>query len=193
MRPLPFMILLLAASAALPLRAEDPLPANIPLPTLGGEQFWSDELVYEGWRIQQNVLTQHYRLLDPRDVRRAWGTAEQCRAAFAEFKRHENLPPLSGRAVVTLHGLIRSRDLMDWLGNFLTDEAKYHVVNVSYASTRRSLDDHALSLSRVIAGLEGIEEIDFVCHSLGNLVVRRYLGEANLPEPRWQVDPRIKR
>ncbi|HZN32985.1 MAG TPA: lipase [Pirellulaceae bacterium] len=188
-----FVFLAFAPAFAAPLRGEDPPPVNVPLPTLGGEQFWSDELVYQGWRIQQNVLTQHYRLLDPRDVRRAWGTAEQCRAAFAEFKRHENLPPLSGRAVVTLHGLIRSRDHMDGLGKFLAEEGKYHVVNVSYASTRRSLDDHALSLSRVLAGLEGVEEIDFVGHSLGNLVVRRYLGEASQSEPRWQVDPRIKR
>ncbi|HEX5103176.1 MAG TPA: hypothetical protein VFV87_05165, partial [Pirellulaceae bacterium] len=62
-----------------------------------------------------------------------------------------------------------------------------------YASTRRSLDDHARSLARVIDNLNDAERIDFVCHSLGNLVVRRYLGEANQPEPKWQVDKRIKR
>ena len=186
-------------SAAM-VRAQTPMlasaakaPVNLPLPTMGGEAFWSDELVYQGWRIQQNVLTGHYRLLDPHDVRRAWGTAEQCRAAFDELKRREKLPPLSGRAVVTLHGLIRSRDHMQGLSQFLAQEGKYHVVNVSYASTRRSLDDHALALSHVIAGLEGIEEIHFVCHSLGNLVVRRYLGEASQAQPRWQVDPRINR
>ncbi len=190
----------LAVLTAASVRAETPLlasatraPVNLPLPTLGGEAFWSDELVYHGWRIQQNVLTEHYRLLDPHDVRRAWGTAEQCRAAFAKIKRRDKLPPLSGRAVVMLHGLIRSRDHMEGLGRFLAGEGKYHVVNVSYASTRRSLDEHAQSLARVIAGLEGVEEIHFVCHSLGNLVVRRYLGEATQPEPQWRVDPRIKR
>jgi len=176
-----------------PVRAVEPAPINLALPTLGGEQFWSDELVYRGWRIQQNVLTQHYRLLDPADVRRAWGTSEQCREALDEIKSRDNLPALSGRAVVTLHGLIRSRDHMAPLGEYLAKEGGYTIVNVSYASTRRSLDDHALSLSRVIAGLEGVEEINFVCHSLGNLVVRRYLGEATQPQPRWQVDPRIKR
>jgi hypothetical protein len=35
--------------------------------------------------------------------------------------------------------------------------------------------------------------MNFVCHSLGNLVVRRYLGEAQQAEPRWRVDSRIKR
>ena len=45
----------------------------------------------------------------------------------------------------------------------------------------------------MIDGLDGCDEIDFVCHSLGNLVVRRYLGEGNQPEPKWRPDPRIKR
>ena len=53
------------------------------------------------------------------------------------------------------------------------------VFDCAPGSTRRSLDDHARSLARVIEGLEGIDEIDFVCHSLGNLIVRRYLGEAS--------------
>src|SRR5215207_4371886 len=97
---LPLSILAILAASAIAVRAEDPAPVNLPLPTLGGEQFWSDELVYQGWRIQQNVLSEHYRLLDPQNVRRAWGTAEQCQAAFAEVKRRENLTPLSGRAVI---------------------------------------------------------------------------------------------
>jgi hypothetical protein len=192
-RPAKLVVLLVACAAGAALRAETPAPVNLPLPTMGGDAFWSDELVLHGWRIQQNVLSEHYRLLDPQNVRRAWGTAEQCRAALDEVKRRENLPPLDGKAVITLHGLIRSRDHMAGLGKYLAEEGKFNVVNVSYASTRRLLDDHALSLSRVIAGLEGIDEIDFVCHSLGNLVVRRYLGEAAQPQPRWRVDSRIKR
>ena len=179
--------------AAPVVRAVEPAPVNLAFPTFGGEQFWSDELVYQGWRIQQHALTQHYRLLDPHDIRRAWGTAEQCRAAFDEIKERERIPPPSGRAVITLHGLIRSRDHLEDLGQYLAEQGRFHVVNVSYASTRRSLDDHARSLSRVIAGLEGVSEIHFVCHSLGNLVVRRYLGEASQREPQWPVDSRIKR
>jgi pimeloyl-ACP methyl ester carboxylesterase len=183
-------------------RAEAPMPmaepVAIPLPnlawsTLGGEQVWSDELVYGAWRIQRNVLTGHCRLLDEQDVRRAWGTSEQCREALAAARQSESLKPLDGRAVVTLHGFGRSRDHMAGIGKYLAEQADCTWINVSYASTRRSLDEHALALAGVIAGLEGIDEIDFVCHSLGNLVVRRYLGEANAEQPRWQTDPRIKR
>jgi Uncharacterized protein with an alpha/beta hydrolase fold len=168
-------------------------PLNFPTATMGGVQFWSDELVFRGWRIQQNVLTGHYRLLDDHDFRMAWGTFDQCQARLEELKREHNLLPLKGRAVVTLHGLGRSRDAMAMLGKETTDGTDATWINVSYASSRRSLDDHAQSLARVLSHLDGIDEIDFVCHSLGNLVVRRYLGEASLPESRWKTDPRIKR
>jgi triacylglycerol esterase/lipase EstA (alpha/beta hydrolase family) len=82
---------------------------------------------------------------------------------------------------------------MAGIGKYLAERGDCTWINVSYASTRRSLDQHAQSLAGVIVGLEGIDEIDFVCHSLGNLVLRRYLGEATEPTPRWQSDPRIKR
>jgi hypothetical protein len=168
-------------------------PNNFPTTTLGGTQFWTDELVYGKWRIQQNVLSGHYRLLDDRDFRRAWGTFEQCQAKLDELKIAENLAAPEGKVVVTLHGLTRSRDAMEGMGGYLEKEAGYTWVNVGYASTRRTLDEHAHSLARVVSGLERAEEIHFVCHSLGNLVVRRYLGEASAPEPKWQPDRRIKR
>ena len=47
---------------------------NIPTPTLGGEVFWNDLATYKGWRLPQNMFTHHARILDPDNVRRAWGT-----------------------------------------------------------------------------------------------------------------------
>jgi hypothetical protein len=168
-------------------------PPNFPTATLGGQQFWSDDLVLRGWRIQQNALTGHYRLLDDKDFRRAWGTFDECRAALDDFQRREMLPPVEGRVLIALHGLFRSRDQMEGIGQYLAEQGDFTLINVGYASTRRSLDDHAQSLARVIDNLKGAKEIDFVCHSLGNLVVRRYLGEASQPQPKWKPDPRIKR
>jgi hypothetical protein len=165
---------------------------NLPSVTLGGEQLWTDELVDRGWRIQQNVLSGHYRLLDPSDYRRAWGSYDQCLAAFDKVKKEKSLAPLPRTVVVTLHGLGRSRDHMAQLDQFLEAQG-LTCIDVGYASTRRSLDEHAASLARVMSNLTGPDEIYFVCHSLGNLVVRRYLAEATAAEPRWQPDPRIKR
>lgn len=168
-------------------------PLNLPLPTLGGEQLWSDQLVYGKWRMQRNELTGHFRLIDPADVRRAWGNEAECRATFEALKRESEVPPLNGKAIITLHGLGRTRNAMNAIGRYLENNADYKWINVSYASTRNTLEEHAQSLARVIEGLEGVKEINFVCHSLGNLVVRRYLGEANQEQPRWRPDPRIRR
>lgn len=179
-----FVGLVLAGSLAAQ-DAPSSAPANFPTGTFGGQQFWSDELVFRDWRIQQNVLTRHYRLLDDRDFRMAWGTFEQCQAKFDELRRERELAPLDGKAVILLHGLSRTRDAMGGIARHLADEG-YTPLNVSYASTRRSLDDHAASLARIIAALDGVDEINFVGHSLGNLIVRRYLGEASEAEPRWK-------
>src|SRR5262245_1961597 len=170
-----------------------PAPFNLAWQTLRGQQFWNDESVYGRWRIQANSITGHYRLLDPQDVRRAWGTMAQCEQVLKEFKREGIVPALHGRAVITLHGFGRSRDHMAPIGELLDKQGDWTWIDVSYASTRRSLDDHAQSLARVIEALDGSGQINFVCHRLGNLVVRRYLGEASQANPRWKPDPRIQR
>ena len=51
----------------------DDMP-NINFPTMGGNIWWRDLARVDGWRIQQNSVTKHCRILDPYDVRRAWGS-----------------------------------------------------------------------------------------------------------------------
>lgn len=173
-------------------RPESSAP-NLDSPTFGGKQFWTDEFVYLDWRIQRHVLTGHCRLLDDCNVRRAWGTLEQCRLEFSRQKEQLHLPPLRPRVVIVLHGLVRSRESMSGLCRYLKEHSDYSVLNVSYASAREKLADHALALGHVIEGLEGVQEIDFVAHSLGNLVIRHYLAENTDPASGRQPDPRIRR
>lgn len=47
---------------------------NIPFPTMGGHVFWTNICEYQGYRLQQNEVTHHARILDSKDVRIAWGT-----------------------------------------------------------------------------------------------------------------------
>jgi len=47
---------------------------NIDFPTMGGPLFWDTLAESQGWRLQKNVFTNHCRLLDPSNVRRAWGS-----------------------------------------------------------------------------------------------------------------------
>lgn len=179
------------------LEAEDagPLLAGrtIPAPTLGGMQFWADELFFHEWRIQRNVMTGHCRLLDGAAFRHAWGTYEQCLAALNEIKSRQNLPPMAGKAVLVLHGLGDSRLTMSRLAKYLQEQGGYTVFNVSYPSTRGTIADYARSLDNILKNLNGIEEVNFVAHSLGNIVIRRYLGDCATSAGSPGPDPRIKR
>lgn len=67
------------------LEQEISLP-NIPFPTMGGKVFWDTLAQYKGWRLQQNEITKHCRILDPNDVRRAWGTKNGMIKALEAFK-----------------------------------------------------------------------------------------------------------
>jgi pimeloyl-ACP methyl ester carboxylesterase len=154
------------------------LAVNVPLPTLGGAQLWADETFWHGWHIQRNVITGHYRLLDPRSVRRAWGSLEHCRQRLDAIAGRAESKPMSGAAVIVMHGLLRSARGMRGLARYLESEGGYTAFNVNYPSTRLPIAEHAAALDRILRGLEGIDEIHLVCHSLGNLVVRHYLADA---------------
>jgi pimeloyl-ACP methyl ester carboxylesterase len=149
---------------------------NLPTPTWGGKQFWTDELLFHDWRIQRNVFTGGYRLLDEDDIRKAWGTFDECRARLEQIKREKSLPPVTGKVVILLHGLARSRGSTRHMAKRLRDEGKLTTLQFGYASTRAEVAEHAKSLSYVLENLPQVEEINFVAHSLGNIVVRRYLG-----------------
>ena len=46
---------------------------NIPIKTRGGKTFWNNICEAAGWKFQQNKLTGHCRIIDPRNIRRVWG------------------------------------------------------------------------------------------------------------------------
>ena len=145
--------------------------------TLGGMQLWSDQLVFHEWRIQQHAVTRHFRLLDGNNIRRALGTFSHCQAALGKYKQELDLPPIAGKVVVLLHGLGRSRGSLRGLAAYVREHSDYLVLSVSYASTRHDIGYHAKSLASVISHLPDAEEVNFVAHSMGNLVIRHYLGD----------------
>ena len=60
----------------------------------------------------------------------------------------------------------------------LRDRLDAAVMTVGYASPRAGIDDHGAALGRVVAGLPRTGRISFVGHSLGNIVVRRWMSLA---------------
>jgi pimeloyl-ACP methyl ester carboxylesterase len=185
---------------AVPPAAEAPAPTRTGLleilrtKTLGGVQLWGDELYFHEWRIQRNSFTGHCRLLDGNDDRFQWGTFDTCLAELDRIKREKMLPSMSGKALILLHGLAGWRGTMAPLGDYLKEHNDYPtVINVSYPSTRKGIAQDAQALDSIISHLDGITEIDIVAHSLGNLIVRYYLGEHTDPAKGLTPDPRIKR
>jgi len=190
-RILCIIVVLLARLATLAGRliGQEPVPGSpspLPLPTLGGKQFWADELFFHQWRIQRNVFTEHYRLLDERNRRHVSGDYDQCLAVLERIKLDRHLPPMKGKAVVVLHGLGRSRASMESLCQYLREKGGYEVFNIEYPSTQSDMADHARALRHVVNHLHGIEEINFVGHSMGNIVVRHYLGDLARQDPAKQ-------
>jgi len=148
---------------------------NLPIPTFGGSQFWGDVRFFRGWRIQQNVFTGHHRLLDPKDVRRAWGAREACEIHLEQVIRTEKMEPMSGTAVILLHGAIRSSKSLRKMGLELAKDG-YTIVPFDYPSTKSEIQASADFLQQVVERLDGITRIHFVTHSMGGLVVRSWSG-----------------
>lgn len=47
---------------------------NIEFPTMGGLVFWDTLYEANGWKLQKNKFTDHCRVIDPNDTRKAWGS-----------------------------------------------------------------------------------------------------------------------
>jgi len=169
---------------SLPSGAQAKLAQEIEMQTLGGRQFWGDVRFSGEFRIQRNVFTGHHRLLDGRDWRHQWGSYDECCDKLDELCTKRKLAPMSGKAVICLHGILRSSKSMQPMTAALRDEG-YTVFPFDYPSTQISIPDAAEFLHQVIERLNGIEEIALVGHSMGGLVIRAYFAEHH--------DPRIRR
>lgn len=149
-----------------------------PLPTLGGQVFWSDQIVFRDWRIQRNTLSGTCRLLDGENRCYEIGTLEACQEALERLKQQLNLPPMEGKLVLLLHGLGSVRLVAADMAQRLHTEGGYKTICLSYPSQFEDIASHAKSLGSVIEHLDGVSEINLVAHSLGNLVIRHYLADA---------------
>jgi pimeloyl-ACP methyl ester carboxylesterase len=82
--------------------------------------------------------------------------------------------------------------MMTSLCRYLEEKGRYKVFNVSYPSTRQGIAEHAKGLASIVDHLDGIEEINFVGYSLGNIVIRHYFAD-HLKRNAGTPDVRFKR
>ncbi len=150
---------------------------NLKTPTLGGMQFWTDHQWRNGWRIQRNALTGHWRLLDENNIRHAWGGRTACEAVLSEKQPQAHGPNI--RAIILLHGLGRTSGSMRKLDKAITAEQLGTTICLEYASSRDSIAQHAEALREVIEQLPPQVRLDFIGHSMGNIVIRHAIGDWN--------------
>lgn len=139
---------------------------------------WSDTVIRYDWRLQERPRDGRCRILDPGDAVVRHGSAAECRAAFAALEADGTIPPLDGATVIVLHGLGEGRASMRPIAAHLRKTLDATVLLFGYASTAATIEAHGRSLDAVIAGLPPAAPISFVGHSLGNLVVRRWMSLA---------------
>jgi hypothetical protein len=143
---------------------------------------WTDELVRHDWRLQHRPQAlpkgDACRLLDPDDRVVREGTRGECEATFADLERSGRVAPVRGHTVILLHGLGEGRDSMAPLAKHLRTALDATVLTFGYASVKADIDAHGRALDTVVSRLPHAETISFVGHSLGNLVVRRWMALA---------------
>jgi pimeloyl-ACP methyl ester carboxylesterase len=175
---------------------------NIPLPTLGGKQFWTDFRWWNGWKVQYNSTLNHWRLLDPKGIRRAWGGKQ---AMLDELQKAKQTSPIGDApevVVLLAHGLFRTHGSMMPIAEEIhryeaahpeLPAQKRECVSMTYASTRNSIPHHATAMRELLENLEGEPKIWFVGHSLGNIVFRYMIGDLQRSGDPKGLLPRIER
>jgi pimeloyl-ACP methyl ester carboxylesterase len=162
---------------------------NVELPTTGGMQFWTDHRWWYGWRIQYNSTLKHWRLIDPKSVRRAWGGRQAMLDELERIKPSLASEPEPKEVVLLLHGLMRTSGSMKPLEAELAksddqirdihpeSSIQRTVISFSYSSTRDPMSNHAAAFREFVENLPGSPRISLVGHSMGNIVLRYAIGD----------------
>jgi len=140
---------------------------------------WTDLVVRHDWRLQRHAREGRWRVLDPADRTVCEGDEADCRRAFTALEREGTIPRPQGGTVVLLHGLGEGRDSMRPLAEHLRNAVDGTVISFGYASVSGDIDTHGHALAEVVAGLPASGPVSFVGHSLGGIVVRRWLALAD--------------
>jgi hypothetical protein len=89
--------------------------------------------------------------------------------------------------VILLHGLARTNSSMTALEKKLVDQG-YHVINDGYPSRAAPIEELAeIVISPALEKCNDYDEINFVTHSLGGILVRQYLSQNDIPKLKYVV------
>ena len=171
MAGVPWLLAAVFVGPAADTSRESLMLARWPKPTLGGLQDWADIHLFRDWRIQTNVVSGGYRLLDGWNFAHATGSEAECRRRLAQIRAERQLSSPTGKAVLVLHGMA---NVLHRRAGGAMREHGFDAYTVTYPSTRQTIERHADNLRKIVAELDAYE-IHLVGHSMGGLVIRKYL------------------
>ncbi len=152
---------------------------------------WTDCGYRCQWRLQVHYRGSQYRLLAPNGRVVCVGDEATCRQRLEQAIDEHDLQRTTRRLVVLLHGLARNAWTMAPLARYLRKQwPGTDVVAFQYASTTAPVVDHAQRFVQFMEMACEANEVHFVGHSLGNIVLRRAFRLAE--EGRWQL-PKLGR
>lgn len=136
---------------------------------------WTDMRHCAGWRLQRRI-DGLYRIRDARSRTRWQGRGEESIEQFDRLIAEHHLDWSHGRFIVTLHGLLHSRHVMERISRSLQRRLQADGINFEYATRWAKMEDHARALDSVLSHLPAGRTVDFVGHSMGGIVIRRWFG-----------------
>lgn len=150
-------------------------------------QLWESRQVAGLHQLQSHVFLDYCRIIDGNHDVVFRGSGDSCRARLPEFA--ENATTLSGdkHIVLLLHGLGRSPALFAEMEKALRARG-YRTLALAYPTLHRDIAGHKNNLTTLLDGLQGVERVSFVTHSLGGLVVRSTLAETADWQKRMEVE-----
>ncbi|MCQ2396993.1 MAG: alpha/beta fold hydrolase [Lentisphaeria bacterium] len=191
----------LATSNELSVRLQNNSTFNIETPTFGGNTFWENHEAGK-WKLQINIISGWWRILDENNVRKARGTTEEQlenllrnrpTSAFSNYfdrgyrfaktaARHRN-----GRSAILIHGWGVRANSMQELATALSNEG-YDAYSFDYPTAERSIGGHVEifleQLRELLRTFPESEEIFVLTHSMGGLLFRGALAEMTKEECR---------
>jgi hypothetical protein len=167
--------------------------------TSGGPVWW-ETYKANGWRLQINIISGWWRILDRNNMRVARGTTEeQLRnlledrptSAFSNYfdqgYRFSKVPAddTTGKTVILIHGWgVRAYSLQK-LAEALAGQG-FNAFNYDYHSAERSIASHGAIFLRhyrkLVQQLPQDEKIYILTHSMGGLILRGALGSMTSDE-----------
>ena len=149
---------------------------NIPFYTLGGIRLWRDVAVREGWKVQENLITRSFRLLDSNGIRRVRAPERQCLYALQSYFEDWELDDEQKEITLLVGGLFHHKGSFRKIAKRLESDG-LEPVTFCTSSYFASPDDNAKALAKLLGRLPAnITKVNFVTVGSGAFIVRKLLS-----------------